>query len=37
VADSPTANTLAVRLGNGWHPFALPPEALRQGIDDLRE
>jgi hypothetical protein len=24
-------------LGNGWHPFALSPEAVRNGIGYLRE
>ncbi len=27
----------AVRLGNGWHPTALPPEELNEGIRYLRE
>jgi len=27
----------AVRLGNGWHPTALPPEELSEGIRYLRE
>jgi probable F420-dependent oxidoreductase len=35
--NSRAAIRRAVRMGNGWHPFALSPEALRQGIDYLRE
>ena len=27
----------AVRLGNGWHPFAISLETLREGIHYLRE
>ena len=27
----------AVRLGNGWHPTALPPEELSEGIRYMRE
>jgi hypothetical protein len=27
----------AVRLGNGWHPFAISVETLREGIHSLRE
>jgi probable F420-dependent oxidoreductase len=35
--NSRAAIRRAVRLGNGWHPFALSPEALRQGIGYLWE
>ena len=35
--NSRAAIRRAVRLGNGWHPLALSPEALRQGIHYLRE
>ncbi|MGH8072247.1 MAG: LLM class flavin-dependent oxidoreductase [Candidatus Entotheonellia bacterium] len=35
--NSRAAIRRAVRLGNGWHPFALAPEALRQDIGYLRE
>jgi len=35
--NSRAAIRRAVRLGNGWHPFALAPEALRHGIGYLRE
>jgi probable F420-dependent oxidoreductase len=34
--NSRAAIRRAVRLGNGWHPLALSPEALRQGIHDLQ-
>ena len=27
----------AARIGNGWHPTAMPPEVLREHIDYLRE
>src|SRR5438874_13602510 len=27
----------AVRVGNGWHPFAISVETLREGIHSLRE
>jgi probable F420-dependent oxidoreductase len=27
----------AVRLGSGWHPFSISPEAVRDGINALRE
>jgi alkanesulfonate monooxygenase SsuD/methylene tetrahydromethanopterin reductase-like flavin-dependent oxidoreductase (luciferase family) len=32
--NSRAAIRRAVRLGNGWHPLAVSPEALRQGIHD---
>lgn len=35
--NSRAAIRRAVRLGNGWHPLAVPPEALRHGIHDLHE
>jgi probable F420-dependent oxidoreductase len=35
--NSRAAIRRAVRLGNGWHPFAVLPEALCQGIGYLRE
>jgi probable F420-dependent oxidoreductase len=35
--NSRAAIRRAVRLGDGWHPFALSPEALRQGIGYLWE
>jgi probable F420-dependent oxidoreductase len=35
--NSRAAIRRAVRLGNGWHPYALAPEALCQGIAYLRE
>jgi probable F420-dependent oxidoreductase len=35
--NSRAAIRRAVRLGNGWHPLAVPPEALTQGIRDLHE
>jgi probable F420-dependent oxidoreductase len=35
--NSRAAIRRAVHLGNGWHPFALLPEALSQGIGYLRE
>jgi probable F420-dependent oxidoreductase len=35
--NSRAAIRRAVHLGNGWHPFALFPEALSQGIGYLRE
>jgi probable F420-dependent oxidoreductase len=34
--NSRAAIRRAVRLGNGWHPLAASPEALRQGIHDLQ-
>jgi probable F420-dependent oxidoreductase len=35
--NSRAAIRRAVRLGNGWHPFAISLETLRQGITSLRE
>jgi probable F420-dependent oxidoreductase len=35
--NSRAAIRRAVRLGNGWHPLAVSPEVLRQGIHDLHE
>jgi probable F420-dependent oxidoreductase len=35
--NSRAAIRRAVRLGNGWHPLAVSPEMLRQGIHDLQE
>jgi hypothetical protein len=35
--NSRAAIRRAVRLGNGWHPSALSPEALREGMRYLRE
>jgi probable F420-dependent oxidoreductase len=35
--NSRAAIRRAVRLGNGWHPFAISLETLRQGINSLRE
>jgi probable F420-dependent oxidoreductase len=35
--NSRAAIRRAVRLGNGWHPLAVSPEVLRQGIRDLHE
>ena len=35
--NSRAAIRRAVRLGNGWHPFAISLETLRQGIHYLRE
>jgi probable F420-dependent oxidoreductase len=35
--NSRAAIRRAVRLGDGWHPLAVPPEVLRQGIHDLHE
>lgn len=35
--NSHAAIRRAVRLGNGWHPNAMPPEELSQGIRYLRE
>jgi probable F420-dependent oxidoreductase len=35
--NSHAAIRRAVRLGNGWHPFAISRETLRQGIHYLRE
>jgi probable F420-dependent oxidoreductase len=35
--NSQAAIRRAVRLGNGWHPFAIPLETLRAGIHYLRE
>jgi len=35
--NSRAAIRRAVRLGNGWHPLAISPEVLRQGIRDLHE
>jgi probable F420-dependent oxidoreductase len=35
--NSRAAIRRAVRLGNGWHPIALSPEELRQGLHYLRE
>src|SRR5438128_4496633 len=35
--NSRAAIRRAVRLGNGWHPTALSPEELSQGIHYLRE
>ena len=34
--NSRAAIRRAVRLGNGWHPLAVSPEALRQGIQELQ-
>ena len=35
--NSHAAIRRAVRLGNGWHPFAISLETLRAGIHSLRE
>jgi hypothetical protein len=35
--NSHAAIRRAVRLGNGWHPFAISSETLRAGIHSLRE
>ena len=35
--NSRAAIRRAVRLGNGWHPFAISVETLRAGIHSLRE
>ena len=35
--NSRAAMRRAVRLGNGWHPFAISLETLREGIHYLRE
>jgi hypothetical protein len=35
--NSRAAIRRAVRLGNGWHPFAISRETLREGIHYLRE
>jgi probable F420-dependent oxidoreductase len=35
--NSRAAMRRAVRLGNGWHPFAISSETLREGIHYLRE
>jgi hypothetical protein len=35
--NSRAAIRRAVRLGNGWHPFAISLETLREGIHYLRE
>ena len=35
--NSRAAIRRAVRLGNGWHPFAISVETLREGIHSLRE
>jgi probable F420-dependent oxidoreductase len=35
--NSRAAIRRAVRLGNGWHPFAISPEAVGEGINYLRE
>jgi probable F420-dependent oxidoreductase len=35
--NSRAAIRRAVRLGNGWHPLAVSPEALRHGIRDMHE
>src|SRR5262249_142364 len=35
--NSHAAMRRAVRLGNGWHPFAISVETLREGIHSLRE
>jgi probable F420-dependent oxidoreductase len=35
--NSRAAIRRAVRLGNGWHPFAISLETLREGIHSLRE
>jgi hypothetical protein len=35
--NSRAAIRRAVRLGNGWHPFAISSETLREGIHYLRE
>jgi probable F420-dependent oxidoreductase len=35
--NSRAAIRRAVRLGNGWHPLAVAPEVLRQGIRYLHE
>ena len=35
--NSRAAMRRAVRLGNGWHPFAISVETLRAGMHSLRE
>jgi probable F420-dependent oxidoreductase len=35
--NSPAAIRRAVRLGNGWHPFAISLETLLEGMHSLRE
>jgi probable F420-dependent oxidoreductase len=35
--NSRAAIRRAVRLGNGWHPLATPPETLAQGMRDLQQ
>jgi luciferase-like monooxygenase len=35
--NSRAAIRRAVRLGNGWHPLALSPEMLTQGLRDLQK
>ena len=35
--NSRAAIRRAVRLGNGWHPFSISPEAVSEGINYLRE
>jgi probable F420-dependent oxidoreductase len=35
--NSRAAIRRAVRLGNGWHPLAAPPETLAQGMRDLQQ
>jgi hypothetical protein len=35
--NSRAAMRRAVRLGNGWHPFAISAETLRAGMHSLRE
>jgi probable F420-dependent oxidoreductase len=35
--NSRAAIRRAVRLGDGWHPLAVSPDSLRQGIHDLHE
>jgi alkanesulfonate monooxygenase SsuD/methylene tetrahydromethanopterin reductase-like flavin-dependent oxidoreductase (luciferase family) len=35
--NSHAAIRRAVRLGNGWHPFSISPEAVSEGINYLRE
>jgi probable F420-dependent oxidoreductase len=35
--NSRAAMRRAVRLGNGWHPFAISVETLREGMHSLRE
>ena len=35
--NSRAAIRRAVRLGNGWHPFGISPEAVNEGMNYLRE